>query len=134
ELHYHTERAVDVLSKSVQPHIAHNLGYIDRSPSRRLERFMGEFYKHSRNIYLITDTLEQRLALLPKQKLLPDFRRMIFDRLGKSKEQVIDGFKFVEGEIHAAVPRVFKDQPRRLMRVFLYAQQRGLKLNPDLKQ
>src|SRR5207244_9060895 len=31
-------------------------------------------------------------------------------------------------------PRVFRDQPRRLMRVFLHAQQRGLKLHPDLVQ
>jgi hypothetical protein len=28
----------------------------------------------------------------------------------------------------------FHDQPRRLMRVFLYAQQRGLKLHPDVAQ
>jgi len=31
-------------------------------------------------------------------------------------------------------PRVFRDKPERLMRVFLYAQQRGLKLHPDLAQ
>jgi len=133
ELHYHTGRAVDVLSKSVQPHVATNLGYGDRSPSRRIEQFMGEFYSHTRNIYLITRTVEQRLALLPKAKLLPDFRRLFRDRFGR-KEQVIDGFKFQEGEIHAAAPRVFREQPRRLMRVFLYAQQRGLKLHPDLAQ
>ena len=47
---------------------------------------------------------------------------------------MVDGFKFVEGYIHAATPRVFRDQPRRLMRVFLYAQQRGLPLHPDLAQ
>src|SRR5207249_1721522 len=45
-----------------------------------------------------------------------------------------DGFKFVDGEIHAASNRVFRDQPARLMRVFLYAQQRGLRLNADLAQ
>jgi [protein-PII] uridylyltransferase len=38
------------------------------------------------------------------------------------------------GEIHAASSRVFRDQPRRLMRVFLYAQQRGLGLHPDVAQ
>ena len=133
ELHYHAERAVDVLSKSVQPAVAHNLGYTDRSPSKRLEEFMGEFYKHTRNIYLITRTVERRLALLPTPKRLPDFRRLFSDRFAK-KEQVVDGFKFMEGEIHAAAPRVFREQPRRLMRVFLHAQQRGLKLHPDLAQ
>ena len=132
ELHYHTGRAVDVLSKSVQPHVAHHLGYTDRSPSKRLEQFMGDFYNHSRNIYLITRTVEQRLALLPKSKLLPDIRRII--PFGKAKEQIVDGFRFIAGEIRAVGPRVFREKPERLMRVFLYAQQRGLKLQPDLAQ
>jgi len=42
--------------------VAHHLGYADRSPVRRLEAFMGDLYSHMRNIYLITRTLEQRLA------------------------------------------------------------------------
>ena len=134
ELHYHTGRAVDVLSKSVQPAVANNLGYKDHSPSKRLEEFMGDFYAHTRNIFLITRTVEQRLALLPKTKLLPDFGRMFRDTFSKPKEQIVDGFKFVDGEIHPAAPRVFRDKPERLMRVFLYAQQRGLKLHPDLAQ
>ena len=82
---------------------------------------MGEFYKHSRNNYLITRNVEQRLALLPGPKLLPGFRQMLRDRFGKSKEQTVDGFQFIDGEIHATVPRVFREQPRRLMRVFLHA-------------
>jgi len=40
----------------------------------------------------------------------------------------------VGDEIHAASKRVFRDQPQRLMRVFLYAQQRHLRLHPDLEQ
>jgi [protein-PII] uridylyltransferase len=132
ELHYHSGRAVDVLSRSVQPAIANNLGYKDPSPSKRIEAFMGDFYSHTRNIYLITRTVEQRLALLPRPKLLPDIRRML--PFGKPKEQAIDGFRFVDGEIRAASPRVFREKPERLMRVFLYAQQRGLALQPDLTQ
>ena len=46
----------------------------------------------------------------------------------------MDGFKFIDGEIHAASSRIFRDSPRRLMRVFLHAQQRRLKLHPDLAQ
>ena len=134
ELHYHTERAGDVLSKSVQPAVAHHLGYKNPSPSKRIEAFLGEFYSHSRNIYLLTRTVEQRLALRPKPRLLPGFRRMLPFGKAKEKEPVVDGFKFMDGEIHAALPSVFRDRPERLMRVFLYAQQRGLKLHPDLAQ
>jgi [protein-PII] uridylyltransferase len=133
ELHYTTGRPQDVLGKSIQPAVAHGLDYTDRSPSKRIEAFMRDYYTHSRNIYLITRTVEQRLALLPQPKLLPGFRRIIRDKFSK-KEQLVDGFKFVDDQIHFVHARIFREQPRRLMRVFLYSQQRGLRLNPDLRQ
>ena len=135
DLHYYLpERPVEVLSKNVQPAIAHNLGYPERSPSRRIEKFMRDLYTHSRHIYLITRNVEQRLALLPQPQRLPDLRRMLRNRLDQVKQQLVDGFKFLNGEIHPASRRVFRDQPRRLMRVFLHAQQRGFRLHPDLVQ
>jgi len=136
EMHYHANRGMDVLSKNQQPAVAHNLGYRERSPSRRIEEFMREVYLHMRNIFLITRTLEQRMALLPP----PEGRRAPFSFSSllpsrrKAPTEPIDGFKFINGEIHAASPRVFRDQPRRLMRVFLHAQQRNLRLHPDLAQ
>jgi len=131
EMHYHVNRPMDVLSKSLQPAVAHNLGYRERSPSRRIEQFMRDLYTNSRNIFLITRTLEQRLALLPQRRLslrsfLPDIRRRA--------SQPFDGFKIRDGQIDAVSSRVFRDRPARLMRVFLYAQQRGLGLHPDLAQ
>jgi len=137
ELHYHANRPVDTLTKNLQPAVAHNLGYTDRSPSRRLERFMRQLYTHTRNIYLITRTLEQRLALLPQPRRLSGlpFRRLL--RMAgrpEPEDQLVDGFRFMDGQIIHGSARVFRDQPRRLMRVFLHAQQRGLQLHPDLAQ
>jgi len=132
EMHYHVNRAMDVLSKSLQPAVAHNLGYRERSPSQRIERFMRDVYTHSRNIFLITRTLERRLALLaPPRKLS---LRAWLPRPARRAAEQVDGFKILDGEIHAASPRVFREQPRRLMRVFLYAQQRAATLHPDLAQ
>ncbi len=54
----------DVLGKNLQPAVAHALGYADRSPSKRIEKFMRDLYTHMRNIFLITRTLEQRMALI----------------------------------------------------------------------
>jgi [protein-PII] uridylyltransferase len=134
ELHYHVNRAADVLSKSVQPSVALNLGFSERSPSARLENFMRDFYTHSRNIDLITRTVEQRLALVPELKFLSSFRQIIRQRRQTVLQKLIDGFKFLDGEIYPISQRIFRDQPRRLMRVFLYAQQRGFRLHPDLAQ
>jgi [protein-PII] uridylyltransferase len=133
ELHYQQETPGDVLAKSLQPAVAHCLGYLDRSPVRRVERFMRDLYVHARNIYLITRTLEQRLALLPRPRRLPSFRDFLRQRR-QNAQYPVDGFKFIDGEVYPASPRTLADQPRRLMRVFLHAQQRGLRLNPDVTQ
>ncbi len=134
ELHYLAARPVDVLTRNFQPAVAHNLGFPERSISRRLEKFMRKLYLHARNIYLINRTLEQRLALLPAKPGRLKFIRGLIPRRKAVEEPAVDGFKFVDGHIIAANPRVFRDQPRRLMRVFLHAQQRGLRLHPDLAQ
>jgi [protein-PII] uridylyltransferase len=133
ELHYEVIRPLDVLGKNLQPAVAHALGYGDRSPSKRIEKFMRDLYTHMRNIFLITRTLEQRMALIaPPQGGRLSLRRWLPKR--KREPETVDGFKFINGEIHAASNRIFRDSPRRLMRVFLYAQQRRLTLHPDLAQ
>jgi [protein-PII] uridylyltransferase len=136
EMHYHTNRAGDVLGKNLQPAIAHNLGYRERSLSKRIEEFMRDVYTHSRKIFLITRTLEQRMALLPQEprRLAGISLRSFLPNGRKTVVEPVDGFKFSNGEILAISNRVFRDQPRRLMRVFLYAQQRNLRLHPDLSQ
>ncbi len=132
ELHYHVNRPLDVLGKNLQPAVAHNLGYGDRSPSKRIEKFMRDLYTQMRNIFLITRTLEQRMALRPAEQSLLSIRAWLPRR--RREPESVDGFKFINGEIHAASSRVFRDSPRRLMRVFLHAQQRRLALHPDLAQ
>lgn len=133
ELHYTAKRAVDVLSKNLQPTVATGLGYSDRSPSKRLEMFMRDVYTHMRHIYLITRTLEERLALLPSEGGISSLKELF--RRGKRRvtQQVVDGFVILDGKISETM-RGFKEQPRRLMRLFLYMQQRGLRLHPDLAQ
>ena len=136
DLHYHTNRPQDVLGKNVQPAVALNLGYPDRSPSRRIEKFMRDLYVHMRNIYLITRTLEQRMALHSPEHTgrLAKLRRLLGGSVPRSMPDPVDGFLFVGEEIRATSNRVFRDSPRRLMRVFLHAQQRHLRLDPDLAQ
>jgi [protein-PII] uridylyltransferase len=132
ELHYYVNRPVDVLSKGLQPSIALNLGYHERSAGKRLEIFMGEFYNHSRNIDLITRTIEQRLAFFAPVRR-PLLRRIFGSRPAKP-EPSVDGLNFVDGEIRPVSSAIFRENPKRLMRVFLHAQHRGLKLHPDMAQ
>jgi UTP:GlnB (protein PII) uridylyltransferase len=48
QLHYLVPRPSDALTKNLQPSVASNLGYGDRSPSKRIEKFMRDLYTHSR--------------------------------------------------------------------------------------
>jgi [protein-PII] uridylyltransferase len=135
ELHYHVNRPSDVLGRNLQPAVALNLGWHDRSPGKRLEEFMGEFYIHARNIDFITRTVEQRLALFPAPRRLLSLARDIFiPRSAKNSEIIQDGLRFSNGQIHAVSKTIFRDSPKRLMRAFLHAQQRGLKLHPATAQ
>lgn len=134
ELHYQVDKNVDAMPKAVQPRVALRLGYTSRSPSGRLEAFMRDFYQHTRTIHLLTRNLERRLALRPQATRLPSFRKAMQNRRDQANQVTVDGFKFLNGYIQAESTRVFREQPRRLMRVFLHAQQRGLKLHPDLFQ
>ncbi len=114
ELHYQTKRPSDDLHKALQPKVAWQLGYKDRSPARRLEAFMRDLYMHMRRIHLITRMVERRLALRPKPSRRIPLLRSLFG--GGEKQETLDGFQVIEGELVPVSSRVFKDQPRRLMR------------------
>lgn len=131
EMHYQGDRRNDILTRALQPSVALNLGYSDRSLGRRVSKFMGTYYRHVRNLHLITRNLERRLALRPPGRL----RRLghFIKRATPFRDAVVDGFRIRDGELQANAPRIFREQPRRLMRAFLLAQQRGLNLHPDLE-
>ena len=130
ELHYQLERSADALTKAVQPKVAWRLGYTNRSPAKRLEAFMGDYYRHARNIDLIVRSIERRLAIVPR----PRWQQAIGRWVSGSKEQIIDGFRIIDGEINYVRRGVFKEQPRKLMRVFLLMQRHSVRLHPDLEQ
>jgi len=137
EMHLHFTKAtpaMDVLTKNLQPTVASALGYPDRSPSVRLEKFMRDLYAHMRHIYLITRTLEQRMALDRPPGRLHALRQVLRLPGARSDGQAQDGFRILAGDLRPVNNRIFREQPRRLMRAFLYAQQRGLRLHPDLSQ
>lgn len=131
ELHFHTGRAEDVLKRALQPAVARNLGYLDRSLARRIERFMSEYLRHARTIYLLTRTVEQRLAWIPQPRRLPTLRQFLHQRR-RRKGRVVDGFKFVDGQVFPAHGGIFVEEPARLMRVFQQNQLRGTSLSAEM--
>ncbi|MEI6085010.1 MAG: [protein-PII] uridylyltransferase [Verrucomicrobiota bacterium] len=125
-MHYQTNRACDSITLGLQLPLATEFGYRQHDVLRRMEAFMRDYYTHSRNIFLLTNSLAERMAIKAP-------RFSILTSLLRRKEEVVDGFIFGEGQIDAAAPNVFKEDPHRLLRVFQYAQQRSAELSPNLR-
>ena len=128
-LHYLTHRACDVIGIGLQPQIATEFGYRQHDMLRRTEAFMRDYYTASRTIFLLTNTLAERMAIKP-----PKVSRLgtLLGRRSR-KEETLDGFVLRNGFIEAGSPAVFKVDPQRLIRVFLHVLQRGVELSPDLE-
>jgi UTP:GlnB (protein PII) uridylyltransferase len=125
---------MDVLTAIVKPAVASGLGYSARlAAAAGGGLHAGDYYTHARNLYLITRTLEERLALVPSP--VRGLRRFVGRRAAPPVAATeLDGFRIVGAQLLAASRNVFRDDPHRLMRAFLYMQQRGLTLHPDLAQ
>ena len=128
-MHYMTNRACDVIGIGLQPQIATEFGYRQHDLLRRTEAFMRDYYVHSRNVFLLTSALAERMALKPPKS------SRLGSLLGRRsrKEEEIDGFIVRDGMISASAPTIFKQDPLRLIRLFRYAQQREVELSPELR-
>jgi [protein-PII] uridylyltransferase len=133
ELHYINKRSADVLTLFLQGQVANHFNYPQKTVVRRSEAFMRDYFQHARTIYLTTTRITERF-LLPEST--PKDTRPIFGFLAKRKLKTehFDGFYSQNGLIYYENRDVFKDDPFRLLRVFLHAQQRELDLSPELDQ
>jgi [protein-PII] uridylyltransferase len=133
ELHYINKRPADVLTLFLQGQVANHFNYPQKTVVRRSEAFMRDYFQHARTIYLTTTRITERF-LLPEST--PKDTRPIFGFLAKRKLKTehFDGFYSQNGLIYFENRDVFKEDPFRLLRVFLHAQQRELDVSPELEQ
>jgi [protein-PII] uridylyltransferase len=116
-----------------QGQIANSFHYPQKNVLRRSESFMRDYYQHARTIYLTAKRVTEGF-------LLPDLsqkeQKPVFGFLAKRKlkTEQFDGFYSHGRLIYAENPEVFHEDPFRLIRVFLYAQQRELELSSELQQ
>ncbi len=128
-LHYLTGRACDVINLGLQPQIADEFGYRHRDVLRRTEAFMRDYYTHSRDIFLLTNALAERMALTTAE---PSRLSALLDRRARKTEE-FEGFVLRKNVLNAKSPGIFKEDRHRLLRVFLHAQQRNAELGPELR-
>src|ERR1700677_870518 len=128
ELHYQQKRSGDVLSLRLQGQIADSFGYQHRTILRRMEAFMRDYYAHTSLIYNLSNTLCDRLCGTGKARA-----KWAFLPFQATHAEEIDGFKIENGELEGATPHPFTEDPLRLVRIFLIAQQHNVVLGPEIK-
>ncbi len=139
-MHYTEKRAQDILTLRLQGPVATKLGYKGRRMADRIEAFMHDYYTHVRNVLRqsskVIDFFNLQVLDRPKQtglaaRLLAPLRRTD-NKKPTAKVEKIDGFEIRHGRIFAENKRIFQEDPHRLMRLFMYTQQRNLRLSPEL--
>ena len=128
ELHYQQKRSGDVLTLRLQGQIAGSFGYQHRTILRRMEAFMRDYYEHTSLLYNLGNTLCDRLCGSGKPRA-----RWAFLPFRATRREEIDGFVLENGELEALTTTTFGDDPVRLVRIFLLAQQHNAELGPELK-
>ncbi len=147
ELHFQSKRPTDLLDLEAQPRIAYGIGYTNTDPLARVEQFMRDYYRAAQTLFRVSRLVENRLALnigvpaatsslpLPVDggpadhpsrlgSLLDIVRARRFQRVKR-----MDGFILRGNELTAEHPRIFKEDPMRLIRVFRHGQ--TLDAQPD---
>jgi [protein-PII] uridylyltransferase len=133
ELHYQSKRPLDLLTLFLQGQIANSFHYPQKNVLRRSESFMRDYYQHARTIYLTAKRVTEGF-------LLPDLsnkeQKPVFGFLAKRKlkTEQFDGFYSHGRLMYFENREIFHEDPFRLIRVFLYAQQRELELSSELQQ
>lgn len=132
ELHYETGKASDILTLRLQGVVATALHYPHKSILRKTEDFMRDYYFHTRHVWQHTNSLLEVFQLEDVKKSQSGLRSFLSFR--KNKNEIFDGFTAMDGRIYAVNDEIFRDDPHRLMRLFLHCQQRSLKLSPPIRK
>ncbi len=134
ELHYIERRESDVLTLRLQGVVAGHLGYRHKSILDRIEAFMRDYYTHTRNVLQRSSELMDRFHLENVEEQQKRVLRGFMARRRAARAEKFDGFISRSERIFPEHDRIFKEDPARLMRLFLHTQQRHLRLSPELFQ
>jgi [protein-PII] uridylyltransferase len=137
EMHYTEKRTEDLLTLRLQGPVATNLGYRHKTILRRIETLMHDYYTATRDILQrsseVMDRFHlQQLEIGPKRSKLMGF--IARTKREEKQQERFDGFLRKHERVYAESNGLFKEDPQRMMRLFLHTQQRHLRLSPDLFQ
>jgi [protein-PII] uridylyltransferase len=131
DLHYFAGRSADVLYLNQQPEIAKRLRYREREGQRASEALMRDYYKHTRNIFRVTERITEQFA----SGYATNRTRSLFSflPLRRGGQTRIGSFFIRQDQLHTERRDLFKVDPLEMMHAFELAQQHKVDLSPELE-
>jgi [protein-PII] uridylyltransferase len=134
ELHLQNRRPTDKLDLEQQPVVAKFLKYPQKDIFERVESFMKDYYTAARTIYRTSEMLKERMVI---EAASGKKGRISFREALRAHQHLpikkVEGFQLYEKVFSTDNPKVFQEDPIRLIRIFRLAQQFGAKLDSDLR-
>lgn len=123
ELHYFHNRKYDVMTLEAQIEIAQNMGYAGTHSVQSVELFMRDYYIRAKNTAEITQKVIVRtMAKLSVKKLM---NKPYIAALS-------DGYAQYANTLTVMSKDIFDKNPKKLINVFSYAANRGLKISDSM--
>jgi len=131
DLHYLSKRAADTLHFNLQEEVARRLRYRENNGQRASEALMRDYYKHTRNIFRVTERITEQFA----SGYATTGTRALFSflPLRRGAQRKIGSFVIRHGHLHSNQRDLFKADPLEMMRAFEIAQQHNVDLSPELE-
>ena len=130
-LHFVTGRAEERLTFEIQPVLAEQLGYKNKSGLRAVERFMKHYFLVAKDVGDLTAIL---CAALEMQQLKSAPGLGILNPMSwKVRREIRErtDFRVDNGRLNIADPKVFERDPLNLLRYFLQARNTDTFLHPN---
>jgi [protein-PII] uridylyltransferase len=131
DLHYLSKRAADILHLNLQEEIARRLRYREKNGQRATEALMRDYYKHTRNIFRVTERITEQFAT----GYVTSGTRALFSflPLRRGTEIRVGSFFVRHGQLHTDRRDLFKTDPLEMMTAFQRAQEHDVDLSPELE-
>src|SRR5213082_111065 len=131
DLHYFSKRAADILHLNIQEEIARRLRYREKDGRRASEALMRDYYKHTRNIFRVTERITEQFA--SGYATSGTSTLFSFLPLRRATETKLGSFFVRNAQLHAERKDLFKAEPVEMMKAFQLAQEHHLDLSPELE-
>src|SRR6266699_563025 len=126
DLHYVSNRAADILHLNLQEEIARRLRYREKNGQRASEALMRDYYKHTRNIFRVTERITEQFA----SGYATSGTRALFTflPLRRGTETRVGSFFVRHDQLHSDRRDLFKTDPLEMMTAFQRAQEHNVDL------